>query len=55
MNADGSVDITDATELQKHIAEITSVNPAILNRAVKDFSGTASISDVTEIQRKLAE
>ena len=55
VNADGSVDITDATELQKHIAEITSVNPAILNRAVKDFSGTASISDVTEIQRKLAE
>ena len=55
VNADSSVDITDATELQKHIAEITSVNPAILNRAVKDFSGTASISDVTEIQRKLAE
>lgn len=55
VNADGDVNISDATELQRHIAEISAVDPAILSRAIKEYSGTATIDDVTNIQKKLAE
>ena len=55
VNADGDVNISDATELQKVIAELITIDPAILSRAVKGYSGSVSIDDVTAVQRRLAE
>lgn len=55
VNADGVVNILDATELQRLLAEYCTVNTAILANAIEHFSGTVNINDVTVIQRRLMQ
>lgn len=55
VNADGVVNILDATELQRHLAEYFTLNSAILANAIDNFSGRVNINDVTVIQRRLAQ
>ena len=53
-NRDGNVTITDATLVQKHIAQLTDIEDNNLAYADVDGNDTISITDATLIQKKLA-
>lgn len=53
-NLDGMVDINDALYIQRHLAEIESLEGAGLRNADVNNSGKVEISDVTKIQRYIA-
>ena len=54
-NLDGKVDITDATLIQMHIAELITLEGEALNNAdVNDYGGV-TIADVTLVQNIIAE
>lgn len=55
VNNDGTVNVLDATELQKYVAELSTLNDEQL--AVADINGDGKISvlDATEIQKYVAE
>ena len=55
VNLDGKLTIQDATLLQRYQAEIATLDDAQLAVADFDGNGTINVSDVTAIQRKLAE
>lgn len=54
-NADGTVDIIDATTVQKHIAGAITLTDGRLSAADADGNGTVDINDVTAIQRFIAK
>lgn len=54
-NADYSVDITDATEIQRYLAKHIKLTDFGLFAADVDDDNDVSILDATEIQRKLAQ
>ena len=54
-NGDGNVTIADATELQKHLANIVDFNDEQLAVADTNGDGSVSIADATQIQRYLAQ
>ena len=51
VNDDSKIDITDATLLQKHIAQLTELDSDALAVADMNNDGHITISDVTIIQR----
>lgn len=54
-NLDGKVDVTDATLIQMHIAELVTLEGEALNNAdVNDYGGV-TIADVTIVQNVIAE
>lgn len=54
-NLDGKVDVTDATLIQMHIAELVTLEGEALNNAdVNDYGGV-DIADVTLVQNVIAE
>lgn len=55
VNGDGKVSILDATEIQKHLAELSSLNTNQLSVADVNGDGKISILDATQIQKYLAE
>ncbi|MBR1481985.1 MAG: leucine-rich repeat protein [Ruminococcus sp.] len=63
VNADGNIDITDATALQQHIAERLTIDKSVLAYAIFNHQDTpdeaaaqtVDISYVTAIQRTIAE
>ena len=55
INGDGKVDVTDATAIQKYIAEIESFNDKQLLVADTNGDGVISINDVTQVQKFAAE
>ena len=54
INRDGIVDIRDATAIQKHIAELITLEGSALTAADTDGSGTVDIDDVTAVQKFIA-
>lgn len=54
VNLDGTVNITDATDLQKYLATMIELNELQLSFADMNKDGTADISDATAIQRQIA-
>lgn len=54
-NADGDVDISDATWIQRYLAEMISKDQVFFDGADVDKDGEAGVSDVTFIQRWLNE
>ena len=54
INLNGAIDITDATELQKHLAQLTTLTDKQLSVADVNENGTVDIKDVTTIQKYLA-
>ena len=55
VNCDGVVSIADATELQKHLANIIDFNDEQLAVADTNGDGSVSIADATQIQKYLAQ
>ena len=55
VNSDGIVSIADATELQKHLANIIDFDDEQLAVADTNGDGSVSIADVTQIQKYLAQ
>lgn len=55
VNADGKIDITDATETQKYVAELTEFTPEQEAAADTNGDGKVDITDATEIQKFVAE
>lgn len=53
VNSDGIVSIADATELQKHLANIIDFDDEQLDVADTNGDGKISIIDATEIQKYL--
>lgn len=51
VNLDNSIDIKDATEIQKYAAEITELNSEQFANADVNNDGTVNVSDATEIQK----
>ncbi len=54
-NGDGNVTIADATELQKHLANIIDFDDEQLAVADTNGDGSVSIADATQIQKYLAQ
>ena len=54
VNMDGAVSITDATEVQKAIAGLLSLNEYQNKLANVNKDGSVSITDATQIQKYLA-
>ena len=54
-DGDGNISISDATIIQKHLAEYPVTNKFTVAAADVDISGTVTISDATCIQKYLAE
>ena len=54
-NGDGSVNISDATEVQKHLAQLITLSGDRLKAADADGDGVVNISDATHIQKYLAQ
>ena len=54
-NGDGSVNISDATEVQKHLAQLLTLSGDRLKAADADGDGVVNISDATHIQKYLAQ
>ena len=52
---DGTIDINDATAIQKHLAELAALTGDAVTAADCDGDGRISIKDVTLIQKYLAE
>lgn len=55
VNLDGTISISDATEVQKYLAEFIELNGIQKNLADTNGDGTITITDATEIQKYLAE
>ena len=55
VNGDNKVDITDATAIQSHLAEMESLSGQALALADVNSDGKVDISDVTHLQKYLAE
>ena len=55
VDGDGKVNIVDATEIQRFIAELTDFTDEQKNAADVDGNGVVDISDATLLQRYLAE
>ena len=55
VNGDGVVDITDATDAQKYVAEMFTREQICFDLADVDFDGEVTILDVTIIQKYLAQ
>lgn len=53
VNGDGYVSVTDAIEVQRVIANLTSVDD-LANTADIDHSGSITVADAIEIQRYIA-
>ena len=54
-NGDGSVNINDVTTIQRHLAELETLEGIYLHAADANQDGTVDISDATIIQMYLAE
>lgn len=54
-DGDGKVTIMDATEIQRHIAQLTTISDDRLTCADTDKDGKVSIMDATMIQRFIAQ
>lgn len=54
VNGDGEVIITDATMLQKYLANMTKLDEDAIKRADANIDGNVDIKDVTKIQVKVA-
>lgn len=54
VNADGHIDINDATAIQRHLAGLTLIHEALLPYADSTKDNELTINDATAIQRKLA-
>ena len=55
VNGDGEIDITDATAIQKYLAELIELNSEQKNAADTNGDGEVDITDVTQIQKYIAE
>ncbi len=55
VDGNGKVTIMDATEIQRHLAELTVIDDESLKYADTDKNGKVTIMDATQIQRFLAE
>ncbi len=55
VDGNGKVTILDATEIQRHLAELTVIDDERLKYADTDKNGKVTIMDATQIQRFLAE
>lgn len=55
VDGDGVVSITDATFIQRHLAQLNTIDEARHNYADTDKDGRISIADATMIQRFLAQ
>lgn len=55
VNSDGIVSIADATELQKHLANIVDFDDEQLAVVDTNGDGSVSITDATQIQKYLAQ
>lgn len=54
LNSDGTINIKDATLLQKHLADIITLDNKILSHADVDSNGKITILDATIIQKYVA-
>ena len=54
-NGDGSVNINDVTTIQRHLAELETLEGIYLHAADANQDGTVDIVDATAIQMYLAE
>lgn len=55
INADGYINIIDATEIQKYLAQLTELTDEQISWCDFDFDGKVSIMDSTAIQKYLAQ
>ena len=55
VNGDGTVNINDATDIQRHLAELTTLTDSELAAADTNGDGKVNINDATHLQRYLAE
>ena len=55
VNGDGKISILDATEIQKYIAQLSSLKDEQLAVADVNGDGKISIIDATEIQKYIAQ
>ena len=55
LNSDGAVNISDATILQRYLAEFIELDDGLLTLADVNLDGDVNVKDVTEIQRIAAE
>lgn len=55
VNGDGIVSISDATAIQRHLAQLELIPEEKLNASMVNDGKTLTISDATTIQKKLAE
>ena len=53
-NLDGEVNIKDATTIQKHLAQLITLEPEATTVADADEDGIITIKDATHIQKKIA-
>lgn len=54
VDMDGNISIMDATEIQFHLARLTTMTNEKLKLADADLDGVVSVSDATRIQMHLA-
>lgn len=54
-NGDGKVNVTDATQIQKHLANILKLEGAELEAADTNGDGKVTVADATQIQKYLAK
>lgn len=54
VNGDGNITIADATQIQKHLANILQLDEAHLEAADTNGDGRVSVADATQIQKYLA-
>ena len=55
VNGDGTVNINDATDIQRHLAELTTLTDSELAAADANGDGVVDINDATHLQKYLAE
>ena len=55
VNGDGNINIMDATEIQRHIAQLSTIPEDRLSCADANKDGQVNIMDATQIQRFIAQ
>lgn len=55
VNADGYINIIDATEIQKHISQLVELSEDELRRCDFNFDGVVNVMDATSIQKYIAQ
>lgn len=55
VDSDGNITIIDATEIQRHIAQLTTITEDRIECADTDKDGKVTIIDATQIQRFIAQ